>query len=52
MKKDFDAVEMMRSIRDQLQKEYESNPELRKKRLDMIRKKHELNQKLKKETHK
>lgn len=37
-KKDFDAVEMMREIRDKKYREYKSNPELRKKRLEAIRK--------------
>lgn len=37
-KKDFDAVEMMRKIRDKKYREYKSNPELRKKRLEAIRK--------------
>jgi len=38
--KDFDAVEMMRSIRAKLQSKYEKDPELRKKRLSEIRKRH------------
>lgn len=38
-KKDFDAVEAMRNIRDTLHKEYSAHPELRKKRLAQIRKK-------------
>lgn len=40
IKKDFDAVQMMRDIRDKHYAEYESNPELREKRLDAIRKKY------------
>jgi hypothetical protein len=40
MKKDFDAVRMMREIRDKRHKEYESNPELREKRLKEIRAKY------------
>jgi hypothetical protein len=39
-KKDFDAVRMMREIRDKHHAEYEANPELREKRLDLIRKKY------------
>jgi len=39
-KKDFDAVKMMRDIREKRHKEYESNPELREKRLAEIRKKY------------
>ena len=42
MKKDFDAVKMMRDIRAKLQKEYEKHPGLRKKRLAQIRKKYDL----------
>lgn len=36
--KKFDAVKMMREIRDKHQKEYEANPELREQRLLEIRK--------------
>jgi hypothetical protein len=36
--KDFDAVKMMRDIRDKHHKEYEFNPELREKRLAAIHK--------------
>ena len=39
-KKDFDAVKMMRDIRDKKHKEYVSNPGLRQKRLEEIRKKY------------
>ncbi|MDZ7775384.1 MAG: hypothetical protein U5L09_07105 [Bacteroidales bacterium] len=39
-KKDFDAVEMMREIREKRHAEYEANPELREKRLEAIRKKY------------
>lgn len=46
MKKKFDAVEMMRAIRNKLQEEYEKNPELRKKRLEKIRRKYNLNVKI------
>ena len=35
--KDFDAVKMMREIRDKHHAEYESNPDLREKRLAEIR---------------
>ena len=38
--KDFDAIKMMRDIRQKHQKEYELNPELREKRLKVIRKKY------------
>ena len=38
-KKEFDAVQAMRDIRNTLHKEYSSHPELRKKRLAQIRKK-------------
>jgi hypothetical protein len=37
--KDFDAVEMMRSIRSKLQDKYEKDPNARRKRLLEIRKK-------------
>jgi|HubBroStandDraft_3_1064219.scaffolds.fasta_scaffold802084_2 hypothetical protein len=40
MKKEFDAVEMMRHIREKLHKQYEQNPKLRKKRLQEVRKKY------------
>jgi len=39
-KKDFDAVKMMREIRDKHHAEYETNPKLREKRLAAIRKKY------------
>ncbi|MEO8211116.1 MAG: hypothetical protein ABI840_11210 [bacterium] len=42
MEKKFDAVKSMREIREKLNKEYSENPELRKKRLDIIHKKYEL----------
>jgi hypothetical protein len=42
MKKDFDAVKEMRSIRERLQKEYKKNPALRRNRLEKIRKKYQL----------
>jgi siroheme synthase (precorrin-2 oxidase/ferrochelatase) len=42
MKKTFDAVEEMRSIREKLQKEYEANPELRRRRLEQIHKKYKM----------
>ena len=47
MKKKFDAVKEMRSIREKMQKEYEQNPVLRRKRLDQIRKKYGLVKKMK-----
>ncbi len=37
--KKFDAVKMMREIRDKLHKEYESNPDQRNVDMDRIRKK-------------
>ncbi len=40
MEKEFDAVKEMRSIREMLQKEYEKNPGLRRKRLKQIHKKY------------
>ena len=42
MKKDFDSVELMRTIREKLHKEYSGNPELRRKRLAAIHKKYKL----------
>ncbi len=42
MEKQYDSVKEMRSIRERLQKEYEKNPALRKKRLEQIRKKYRL----------
>jgi hypothetical protein len=39
-KKNFDAVKMMRDIRDKRHAEYEKNPQLREKRLAEIRKKY------------
>ena len=39
-KKDFDAVKMMRDIRDKHYETYKNNPELREKRLAEIRKQH------------
>ena len=40
IKKEFDAVKMMREIREKHHKEYENNPELRERRLSEIRKKY------------
>jgi len=40
MKKEFDAVKEMHSIREKLQKEFEKNPKLRRKRLERIHKKY------------
>ena len=45
--KDFDAVDMMRSIRSKLQNKYEKDPDLRKKRLLEIRKKYRTSSKRK-----
>lgn len=39
-KKDFDAVKMMRDIRQKRHEEYELNPQLREQRLTEIRKKY------------
>jgi len=39
-KKQFDAVKMMRDIRDKHHEEYKDNPQLREKRLKDIRKKY------------
>ena len=38
--KKFDAVKMMRDIRDKLHKEYEKNPEKRQEDLERVRKKY------------
>jgi hypothetical protein len=38
--KDFDAVKMMREIREKRHTEYEKNPQLREERLAAIRKKY------------
>lgn len=40
VKKDFDAVEMMREIRRKRYEEYKLNPKLREERLAAIRKKY------------
>jgi hypothetical protein len=42
MKKDFDAVQLQRDIREKLGKEYAKDPKLRAKRLAAIRKKYGL----------
>ncbi len=42
MEKKYDAVKEMRKIRERLQKEYEKDPSLRRKRLQRIRKKYGL----------
>ena len=47
MKKEFDAVKEMRAIREKLQKEYEKNPSLRRKRLEQIHKKYGLSKRAK-----
>lgn len=41
-KKDFDAVELMRSIRTKLHEQFEKNPALRRKKLEEIRKKYRI----------
>ena len=45
--KNFDAVEMMRSIRSKLQEKYEKDPDSRKKKLADIRKKYRIKSKRK-----
>lgn len=40
--KDFDAVKMMRQIRDDLSKKYKQEPDLRKERLEEIHEKYGL----------
>lgn len=45
MKKEFDAVQLQRDIREKMNKEYEKDPMLRKKRLEAIRKKYKLSAK-------
>ena len=42
MKKEFDAVQLQRDIREKLGKEYEKDPKLRAKHLAAIRKKYGL----------
>ncbi len=42
MKKEFDAVQMQRDIREKLGKEFEKDPTLRRKLLEAIRKKYGL----------
>ncbi len=39
-KKEFDAVRLQQDIREQMNKEYEKDPKLRKKRLAAIHKKY------------
>jgi len=51
MEKEFDAVKEMRTIREKLQKEYEKNPELRRKRLEQIRKKYRLTKQAKEKSY-
>jgi hypothetical protein len=45
MKKKFDAVKMMRDIREKLVNKYLKNPELESKELDEIRKKYSIKEK-------
>ena len=40
LRKDFDAVKMMREIRDKHHKAYSKNPQLREERLAEIRKRY------------
>ena len=40
--KKFDAVKMMREIRDNLSKKYQEKPELEEKDLELIRKKYSI----------
>lgn len=46
MDTEFDAVKEMRSIREKLQKEYEKDPSLRRKRLEQIHKKYRLTKRI------
>lgn len=46
MKKEFDAVQLQRDIRERLNKEYRENPELRNARLEAVRKKYGLTTKV------
>ena len=48
MKKEFDAVQLQRDIREKLGKEYEKDPSLRRKRLEAIHKKYGLTSRKKK----
>ncbi|MBU1077901.1 MAG: hypothetical protein KKH98_11455 [Spirochaetes bacterium] len=43
--KKFDAVKMMRKIRDNLSRKYADNPELEEKELSEIRKKYKIKEK-------
>jgi len=52
MEKEYDAVKEMRIIREKLQKEYEKDPTLRRKRLEKIRKKYRLTKPNKENTYK
>ncbi len=45
-KKKFDAVKMMRDIRDKLSKRYLENPDLEFKDLEIIRRKYKLSKKM------
>lgn len=45
MKKNFEAVKMMRDIRDKLSDRYIKNPELQEKDLDEIRRKYGIKEK-------
>lgn len=47
MNKKFDAVKMMRKIRDNLSKKYASNPKLEEKELSEIRKKYNFKKSIK-----
>ena len=42
METEFDAVQLQRDIREQMNKEYEKDPKLRKKRLAAIHRKYGL----------
>jgi len=41
-KKEFDAVQMMRKIRDELAKKYNSDPEAETRELEKIRRKYQI----------
>ena len=47
IKKDFDAVQMMREIRENLSKEYRNSPNKEKNDLDYIKEKYNLKNKMK-----
>jgi len=46
-KKEFDAVKIMRDIRDQLSAKYQKDPEIEERELEEIRKKYGIKSKVK-----